>query len=75
MADAQKPTMPTITYGARIRDNDPRMPGRVLEVTGFEGNYVFASPRAGQKHRLTRIRRDRIHTDGKPRKIGWSVVA
>ena len=67
-------TNPDITYDTRLRDNDPRMPDRDLQVTGFEGNYVFASDRPGQKRKLTRIRRDRIYTDGKPRKTGWRLV-
>ena len=66
--------MAEITYGSRIKDNDPRMPNRVLQVTGFEGDYVFASIRAGQKNRLTKIRKDRIHTDGKPRRSGWLLI-
>jgi hypothetical protein len=63
-----------ITYDSRIKDNDLRMPNRMLQVTGFEGDYVFASVRPGQTKRLTKIRRDRIHCDGKPRRSGWSLV-
>jgi hypothetical protein len=63
-----------LTAGARIRDNDPRMPNRVLQVTGFDGEYVFARFGPGFPDRMTRIRRDRVYTDGKPRRSGWSVV-
>lgn len=73
MQDNSKMTDP-ITYDSRVRDNDPRMPDRVLQVTGFEGNYVFAKIRSGQPGKLARIRRDRIYTDKKPRKSGWSLV-
>jgi hypothetical protein len=66
--------MAEITYNIRIKDNDPRMPNRILQVTGFEGDYVFASIRPGHKNRLTKIRRDRIHCDGKPRRSGWSLI-
>lgn len=67
-------TSTEITYDTRIQDNDPRRGGRVLQATGFEGDYAFASIRSGHKHKLTRIRQDRIYADGKPRKSGWSVV-
>lgn len=66
--------MTEITVGSRIKDNDPRMPGRVLEVSGFYDNYVFAFVKVGRRHLATKIRRDRIHTDGKPRRSGWSLV-
>lgn len=67
-------TTDPITYDSRLRDNGPRMPERVLKVTGFDGEYVFAKLRPGLPGKLTRIRRERIYTDGKPRKSGWSLV-
>lgn len=51
------------------------MPNRILQITGFDGNYVFAKARAGLPGKLVRIRRDRIHTDGKTRRSGWSLEA
>lgn len=59
-----------------IRDNDPRMYSgkRVLIIDSFEakGNHVVAVCNTG--YRTVRVRLDRIHTDGKPRKSGFSLV-
>lgn len=65
---------PGITCHTRIRNNDPRRRDRALEVTGFEGDFVFAAIPAGRGRRLARIRQVHIHTDGKPRKTGWNLV-
>jgi hypothetical protein len=73
-----------LKIGDRIRDNDPRMPGRVLVVKAFGGNvvagakapFVVASLRGPHDQTgETRINRNRIHMDGKPRRSGWSLVA
>lgn len=65
-----------LNVGTVIVDNDPRMRGRRLKVTGFRsgvitahGHDVFAT---FDKNRDINIRS--IHTDGKPRKRGFSVV-
>jgi hypothetical protein len=68
-----------LRIGDKIRDNDPRMLPRTLEIIDMD---VAKSPilRAvavvpGTKTQgLVRIRLDRIHTDGKPRRSGWSLV-
>lgn len=58
--------------GDKIRDNDPRMGNRVLTID-YVGDGVRI--RAGDGFRRTWIRTDRIFTDGKPRKTGFSLVA
>ena len=59
-----------------IRDNDPRMYSgkRVLIIDGFEvkKNAVVAVCNDGR--RKHRVRLDRIHTDGKTRRSGFSLV-
>ena len=64
-----------IKIGMRISDNDPRMIKRVLRVVaigaGIKGAFVIAEDYRGK---TTTIRQDRIYSDGKPRKSGWSVV-
>ena len=68
-----------IEIGQHIRDNDPRVPDRVLVITGFansEGGvptHVYAERAQGSGGR-TRLRLTSIHTDDKPRRTGWSVV-
>ena len=73
-----------VKVGDRIRDNDPWMIDRVLVVKAVEegrrhgqdpATFVIASKHGGDdKTHQTRIRLDRIHTDGKPRRSGWSLV-
>ena len=70
------PTAPALKVGDRIKDNDPRMPNRVMTVTAIktgEGKAVV-SERPGDRTHETRISLARIHLDGKPRRTGWSVV-
>lgn len=67
-----------ITPGTVIRDNtNPFRKLHVLSVTGLS----YVQDRVCQwatctRYRFpnTRIRIDRIHTDGKPRKSGFSVI-
>lgn len=68
--------------GCLIRDNDPRMPNRVLRITGFGLRHfnaysTFATCVSihdrGAKPREVRINIQRIHTDGKSRKSGFSL--
>lgn len=65
--------MSEIREGMLLRDNDPRMPGRLREVIGFDGKGR-AIVRHPDGHGETRIALDRIHTDSKPRRSGWSVA-
>lgn len=64
-----------IKVGDKIRNNDPR--GRYNDITvetievTMDG-VEYATYHAGG--RINRIRLDRIHTDGKPRHQGWSLV-
>ncbi|MGA0608879.1 hypothetical protein [Caldimonas sp. KR1-144] len=57
--------------GDRIKDNDPRMPGRVLTITDILPNGVVARDARGREFGYLRRR---IHTDGKPRKSGFSLI-
>jgi len=63
--------MTEIKPGDVIRDNDPRENGRTLTVELVEGGYAHCSRSPWSTYR-TRIRLDRIHTDGKPRRSGFS---
>lgn len=54
--------------GDRIRDNDPRMPNRVLVISRVDEHKVTAQDRIG---RSFGIQRRRIYNDGKPRKSGF----
>lgn len=74
-----------IPLNTRIRNNDPRSDGRERTIVGFvaidlhgavpvtpeRATHVVAESGMGR----VRIRLDRIHADGKPRRSGWSVVA
>ena len=67
----------TIKAGDRIKDNDPRMPNRVLVVKCISSNalWVVRAEEVGNpKAREIRIARHRIYTDDKPRRSGFSVV-
>ena len=63
----------TIKIGDIIRNNDPRSKGRQLYVRKIQDGYVHAAMEP-MGIRLTRIREDRIHEDGRPRRTGYSVV-
>ena len=58
--------------GDHIKDNDPRMYNRVLEVLDVGKTHVTAT--RGLRWPTVKIRRDRIHTDDKPRRSGFSLV-
>jgi hypothetical protein len=64
----------TIKVGDWIKDNDPRIPDRVLEVTELLPNGVVASMRGKPGTGQTTIRLDRIKCDGKSRRYGWNLV-
>jgi hypothetical protein len=60
-----------IQPGRRIKDNDPRMPARVLTITELLPFGVRAQNISG---RTFTILKRRIHTDGKPRKNGFTLL-
>ena len=76
--------IPIVKVGDRLRDNDPRSNGKVVEViditTGtlssalnFPRGVTYAVYNAGK--RKAKIRTDRIYADdGKTRKTGWTLV-
>lgn len=61
-----------IRVGDRIKDNDKRMGNRRLTVLELTETHAIAKP--DYWHLTTRIRLDRIHTDGKPRRTGFSLL-
>jgi hypothetical protein len=70
-----------IKAGMRILDNDPRMLGRKLTIKELTcrshvlGKDVqWAICQQDGLFRVTRISVFRIHTDGKPRKSGFSLI-
>lgn len=62
-----------LKVGDRIRDNDPRMASRnrVLTIVEIHPNGATAKDSLGRL--FTYLRRS-IHTDGKSRKAGFSLV-
>lgn len=76
----QQTTCPPVEVGMLIRDNDFRTAlggNRVMRIHAFDekGRAVLRHPDSRMGKMLeTRIALDRIHTDGKPRKTGWSLV-
>lgn len=67
---------PELKVGMLVRDNDPRLEGRTRYVERIEGDRAVLSLLMGHGwFRPTKVRLDRIHLDGKPRRSGWSVVA
>ena len=60
-----------LNVGDQIKDNDPRMPNRVLVVTDVLPNGVVAKDKTGREFGYLRRR---IYTDDKPRKSGFSRV-
>jgi hypothetical protein len=61
-----------LKVGDRIKDNDPRQEGRVLTITEVSPTRVRAT-REGPFPKVS-ILKERIHTDGKPRRTGFSLV-
>ncbi len=69
-----------LEVGSTIIDNDPRMKGRTLTIRGFENGIIttheftmraICEPVYGG--RFVRINVNSIHTDGKPRRSGFSL--
>ena len=67
--------MSEVKVGTVVRDNDPRCSyrQRVVSRINEDGRVLLKHP-AIEKLPGTWVRLDRIHTDGKPRKSGWSVA-
>ena len=61
-----------LKVGDKIKDNDPRMSDRVLEIIEVLPNGVRAVNSVGK---VRWYLRKAIHTDGKPRRTGFSLVA
>jgi hypothetical protein len=57
--------------GDRLLSNDPRAPSRERFVVDLLPNGVVAEDGRGTRWRLLR---KSVHTDGRPRRSGWSVV-
>jgi len=57
--------------GTRIKDNDPRVGTRILTIQSVGMHSVTAKSATG---RVVTISNDRIHTDGKPRRSGFSLT-
>lgn len=66
-------TMDELKVGDKLKDNDPRMGNRVLEVLKAhpDGAVIVARTPLGREVNLLR---NRIYTDGKPRRTGYSRV-
>lgn len=62
-----------VGVGDRIKDNDPRIGDRVLTVARIGGGFLWAYRAKG--HREYRIKINRVYTDGKPRRSGFSKLA
>lgn len=61
-----------LQVGDRIKDNDPRMAGRApLIVRKVDGQYAYAESWRGREFRLLL---NRIYTDDKARRTGFSLV-
>lgn len=68
-------TVSELKVGDLIRDNDPRAPFvRTLEVRTIENGNVWAAVKNTERQHWTRISLDRIFTDDKPRRSGWSLL-
>lgn len=71
----------TIEKGDQIKDNDGRMPNRVLTVVGFEmepgdpyRTRVVCEDRTFRQPRVFRIKAERVFVDGKLRKYGFNKI-
>lgn len=61
--------------GNLIKDNDPRMVNRVLVIIEDLGTHWRCVNRYYEKtFPVVKIRKDRIHTDNKPRKYGFNLI-
>jgi hypothetical protein len=74
--NTRRPTMTDLSPGDTIQNNDPRMHGRRMHVTGIRscGTLPTLVECVGPTGRVHYIQMKRIHTDGKPRRSGFSLV-
>ena len=63
--------MNELQSGDLIKDNDPRMAPRELEIIDVLPFGVVAKDKAG---RYFNVLKRRIHTDGKPRRSGFDLI-
>ena len=53
--------------GDKLSDNDPRMKPRIIVITSMDETHVIANGRY-------RIMKKRIHSDGKTRNSGFTLI-
>lgn len=68
--------MTRIKKGDRLQSNDPREDGKIVTVTA-----IYKEPRKDKWYavyqagvRKAKVRFDRIHTDGRPRNQGYTLL-
>lgn len=59
-----------LAVGQKLRDNDPRMEGRVIEIASLDEHSVVC--KSGSRY--VRVKRSRIHNDGKTRRTGFDLI-
>lgn len=62
---------PELTEGTILHDNNPRMKHRTVKIIRINGDHAVCQA----TNRLVYIRCDRIHSDDKPRRSGFSTIA
>ena len=62
-----------INPGTKLKDNEPHMTNRILIVEEVSDRFVFCRNTLPSFPKV-RIDKNRIFTDGKPRRSGFSVV-
>lgn len=62
---------PVIKVGSKIRDNDPRMKGRTLEIVKLYPNGIAAKDATG---RVRIYLAHRVFVDNRARKYGMNLV-
>ena len=63
----------SVKKGDRLKDNDPRMPNRVMVIYSVSEARVFLRNPNIEWDR-TSVRRDKIYPAGKTRRSGWSLM-
>lgn len=63
-----------LSVGCHIKDNDPEKRTRILVVTAIDKTYVYAQRGMSDGSFKTRIKLDRVFTDDKLRRYGWSLT-
>lgn len=66
-----------ITVGMRMRDNDPRYGGRIVEIMEVHrmSSVLCDVTWYGAKDRHYTVKADRLHDDGKSRHQGWTIIS